>query len=371
MVDVSVLTPVRNEAKVIRQTLRTITGQRFDGSVEYLLIEGKSVDGTRAILHALAADDPRIRVLDNPRGDLAGALAVGLEAARGEFVAKMDAHTFFEPTYLQTGVDRLRRGDVHWVSGPQIPHGVDRGARRVALALDSWLGVGGSAKWPRSFGEDEADGEHELDTGVFSGVWRRTVLERLGGWDPAWPVNEDAELASRFFAAEERILCLRAMGARYIPRTTLRGLSRQYFRYGFYRIKTARRHPASLRRSLLLPPGLVLALGAAGVGGRPGRLLAAPPLLAYVATVAVTCARLRGRAEPGDVVLLPGVFAAMHLAYGAGMVAGMARFGVPAMALSRLSGLSTRPRATGESASPPASPAPGGTVDPHAFTDVQ
>jgi succinoglycan biosynthesis protein ExoA len=339
MVDVSVLTPVRNEADVIRETVAGITGQRFDGTVEYLLIEGRSDDATRAILDELAADDPRVRVLDNPRGDLAAALAVGLPAARGEFVAKMDAHTYFEPTYLQAGVDRLRRGDVHWVSGPPIPHGIDRGSRRVAIALESWLGVGGSVKWPRSFDGGDAVTELELDTGVFSGVWRRSVLEGLGGWDPAWPANEDAELASRFFAAGERIVCVRAMGARYIPRGTLRGLARQYGRYGYYRIKTARRHPASLRRSHVLPPSVALALAVAVLGGRRGRLLAAPALLVYGAAVALTCVRLRDRAEPADIALLPGVFGAMHLGYGAGMLAGMARFGVPAAALARLAGL--------------------------------
>lgn len=338
MVDVTVLTPVRNEVKVIHETARSIIGQQFDGTVEYLLIDGRSEDGTRAVLDELAAHDPRIRVVDNPRGDLAGALAVGLAAASGEFVAKMDAHTFFDPEYLQAGVERLRVGDVNWVSGPPTPHGIDPGSRRVALALESWLGVGGSAKWPRSFDGANAGAEHELDTGVFSGIWRRSVLERLGGWDPGWPCNEDAELASRFLAAQERIVCVRAMGAHYIPRNTLRGLARQHAGYGYYRIKTARRHPNSLRRSHVLPPGFVMVLTAAVLGGRRGRLAAAPALLAYAATVAATCARMRGRARLRDLALLPGIFAAMHLGYGSGMLAGVSRFGVPLRAIARLAG---------------------------------
>lgn len=336
MVDVSVLIPVRNEVKVISDTARRIRGQHFDGTVEYLFIEGQSNDGTRTILEELAAEDPQIRVIDNPRGDLASALSIGLSLSLGEFVAKMDAHTFFEPTYLQVGVDRLRRGDVHWVSGPPIPFGIDPGSRRAAIALESWLGVGGSIKWPGRVAGSGADAEHELDTGVFSGIWRRSVLERVGGWDPGWPVNEDAELASRFFNAQERIVCVRAMGAHYIPRSTLRGLARQHARYGFYRIKTACRHPHSLRRSHVLPPGFVVTLCAAAAGGRRGRLLAAPALLTYAATVAVTCARMRGRTRLADLSLLPGVFAAMHLGYGAGMLAGMARFGIPLRAFARL-----------------------------------
>src|SRR4051794_30773288 len=109
-VDVSVLVPIRNEARIIRESSRTIVGQSFDGSAEFLMIDGNSQDGTRAALEELAAQDPRVRILENPAGDLASALNVGLAAARGEFVAKMDAHTYFPSSYLQAGVDRLRSG---------------------------------------------------------------------------------------------------------------------------------------------------------------------------------------------------------------------------------------------------------------------
>lgn len=270
-VDVSVLVPIRNEAAFIRETSRAITAQDFHGSVEFLMIDGASQDDTRSILDELALYDPRVRVLDNPRGDLASALGIGLSAARGEFVAKMDAHTYFPPTYLQIGVDRLRQGDVNWVSGPPIPHGVDPWSRRVALALGTRLGVGGSGKWPAAFQADTREDEKELDTGVFSGVFRRSVLQRLGGWDPGWPVNEDSELASRYLATGERILCVWSMGAHYVPRSSLRGLARQYCRYGYYRVKTANRHPSSMRASHLAPPAMLAILAAGALGGRRSR----------------------------------------------------------------------------------------------------
>ena len=254
-------------------------------------------------------------------------------------MAKLDAHTYFPRRYVRDGVERLRRGDVVWVSGPPVPFGVDPTSRRVALALGTWLGVGGSAKWARSFGAADA-GERELDTGVFSGIWPREVLLGFGGWDPDWPVNEDAELASRFLAAGERIICLPSMAARYVPRRSLTGLARQYWRYGFYRAKTARRHPASLRRSQLLAPGLtgVVALVAARAA-RAGRRLAAPALLAYGAAVLAASAGTRHTAGARDAALLPPIYAAMHLGWGAGFIAGCARFGVPVRAFAALARL--------------------------------
>lgn len=336
-IDVSVITPVRNEASVLDTTARTILEQRFEGSIEFLFVEGRSEDDTRLILERLAASDPRIRVLDNPRGDLASALQVGLREATGEFVAKMDAHTWFPEDYVQHAVDRLREGDVHWVSGPPIPVGVDPWSRRVALALSTRLGVGGSRKWGRGSDQTPAGSEHELDTGVFSGVWTRSSLARLGGWDPGWPANEDAELAARFLAAGERVLCLPSMGARYLPRNTLDGLARQYFRYGRYRAKTARRHDASLRRSALLPPMLVVALGLA-VLGRPGRILAAATAAGYASTLGVTAASLAGEAGNRDAAALPAVWASMHLAYGTGFLFGCVEFGIPSAAIRRAIG---------------------------------
>jgi succinoglycan biosynthesis protein ExoA len=331
---VSIITPVRDEAAVLHETAAAILEQDWP-RIEILFVDGGSRDGSRERLAALAARDPRIRVLDNANGDLGSALHIGLAAARGDYVAKLDAHTYFPASYVRSGVERLRRGDVAWVSGPPVPFGIDPTSRRVAVALGTWLGVGGSAKWARSF-DGAGSGELELDTGVFSGVWRRDVLLAFGGWDPDWPVNEDAELASRFLAAGERILCLPSMAARYVPRRTLTGLARQYWRYGYFRAKTARRHPASLRRSHVLAPGVAAACALALLGGRRGRLVATPAVAAYAVAVLAASAGASRRVEARDAALLPPVYAAMHLGWGAGFIAGSVRFGVPLRAFAEL-----------------------------------
>jgi succinoglycan biosynthesis protein ExoA len=321
-VDVSVLVPVRNEAAVIRDSVAAMCAQRFPGRLELLLVDGRSEDGTRAVLEALAREDPRIRVLDNPRRRIAAALNIGLAHARGRFVARMDAHTLYPPDYLATAVARMQRGDVACVSGPQIPHGTDAGSRRVALALASPLGIGGAA-----FRRELAE-EVETD-GAFTGVWRRSTLVRLGGWDPEWLVNEDGELAARVRAAGGRYVCVPAMAARYVPRRTLGALARQYRRYGRYRAKTCGRHPESMRPSHLLPPALVLALAGSLVPrpiARPARAAAG----AYAVALAMEGARAAARGgRAREAPLVAAVLATMHLSWGSGFIAGAVRFGVP------------------------------------------
>jgi succinoglycan biosynthesis protein ExoA len=334
-VDASVLVPVLNEEEHIRETVDAMRAQEFDGTIELLFMDGGSSDNTRAVLEELAASDPRIRVFDNPGRTTPHALNVGLAAARGEYIVRMDAHAFYPPRYIAAGVERLERGDVDWVAGPAIPRGTGRWSKRVALALNSGLTTVGSRKW-RAGADGGAGDEVELDTGVFAGVWRRSTLDRHGGWDTGWPINQDSELAARVLADGGRIVLLPEMGAEYVPRDNLKGLARQYWRYGIYRGKTSRYHANSLRRSQLVAPGLALAVLAALGGPRVLRVPARLAVASYFASLAAVSVRVAEPGEERDAAALPVVFAIMHLTWGFGFLWSVVRFGPPLAALARL-----------------------------------
>lgn len=338
-VDVSVLVPVLNEERHIRETVRAMQAQRFDGSIELLFADGGSEDRTREILLELAASDPRIRVLDNPRRRTASGLNVCLREARGTFVARMDAHTFYCDRYLAAGVARLSCGDTEWVSGPAVPRARGPVSRAVALALASRLGRGGSRKWQDA---PESAGERDLDSGVFGGVWRRTTLLQMGGWDERWPINQDSELASRYLREGGRLVCLPEMTGHYVPRDSLRGLALQYYRYGFYRARTFRRHPEAMRSSHLAAPALVLAPALAVVSPTPLRRASRLALYGYFLAVLTTSTKAMsdGKDRLGGSVLLA-VLPTMHIGWGLGTIVGAFRFGAPVAALARLAGLSS------------------------------
>jgi glycosyltransferase involved in cell wall biosynthesis len=335
-VDVSVLIPVLNEESHIHEAVAAMRAQEFDGTIEFLFMDGRSTDRTRELLAEMAVEDPRIRTLDNPKRTTAYALNVGLANARGTYVARMDAHAFYPPTYIASGVARLERGDVAWVAGAAVPRGEGRWSRRVALALNSGLTTIGSRKWRSGGTAGPPDEEVELDTGVFAGVWRRSTLEAHGGWNPEWPINQDSELAARVLATGGRIVMLPEMAAEYVPRDTLEGLARQYFRYGLYRSKTAYHHPGSLRRSHMLAPGMVLATAGSLV---PARIVSRPARLAvagYLGALVLTSARVSQGGRERDAAALPLVFAIMHLTWGAGFLTSFVRNGPPFAALARL-----------------------------------
>lgn len=325
---ISVLTPVLNEAEHLPAMLQAMRTQVECGEVEFLLIDGGSADATEEIVREAAAEDPRVMLLRNPERRTPNALNIGLHAARGDFVARMDAHTLYPPDYLARGMERLEIGGVAWVSGPQVPRGMGTWSRRIALALGSPIGVGGAGF------RSKLKEEIEVDSG-FTGVWRRSTLMDLDGWDEDWPINQDGELAGRIREQGGRIVCIPQMTAEYVPRDSIHSLARQYWRYGQYKAKTCRRHPDSLRRSHPLPPGVVIVATVALFDG-PLRKVSRAALCFYAATLTAGTIRAAPGESLRDRVGVATALVTMHFAWGSGFLRGCARFGVPIRAFSQL-----------------------------------
>ncbi len=334
---VAVLVPVLNERAHIRRAVQSLQAQDYaDAPLEFVFLDGGSTDGTRDILAELAAADPRIRVLDNPRRVAPGALNIGLAATRGDYVVRVDAHSVYPPNYVSAALDRLGRGDVASVSGPQLARGTGRWSRRVAAALTTRLGVGGARFRHRT------DTEIEVDSG-FVGAWRRSTLVDAGGWNEAVCPGEDGELAATLRERGGRIVCVPEMAAEYTPRESLPALARQYWAYGRSRVQTTRLHPDSMRRSHVLAPALAGAVVLAAAA-RPGPLRTAARV-AVGTWAATTVAVSAGKApEIGarDAAALPAVFATMHVSWGFGFLWGCLKFGPPVRALSGVAARSLR-----------------------------
>jgi succinoglycan biosynthesis protein ExoA len=314
---VSVLTPVYNEEAMLPEILERFQSQEDPhGTIEFLFADGRSSDRTRELLERAAESDPRIHVYDNPKRLTSSGLNIGLAHARGDYIARMDAHALYPVDYLRTAVDRLARGDVAAVSGPQIAVGHDRWSRRVAAALGTRLGVGGS-----NF-RSAIETETETDSG-FTGVWHRETILRHKGWDELAYPNEDSELAARIREEGGRLVMLPELAAQYAPRNSLAGLATQYWRYGRARARTARRHPISRRTSHLLPPALVLALVAALLPTRRLSTAARSALVAYLAALVDAAARAGCPGE--DAIFVPVVLVVMHLSWGSGYLLGTVR----------------------------------------------
>jgi cellulose synthase/poly-beta-1,6-N-acetylglucosamine synthase-like glycosyltransferase len=322
---VSVFIPVLNEAKYLPSTVPCMLAQECDGRIEFIFIDGGSEDQSAALLAGFARADDRIRILRNPARRTPHALNIALREARGEYVARMDAHAYYPSRYLQAGIERLASDNtgVKWVSGMQVPVGRSAISRLMVVALTGMLGRGDSEKWPSGPSVPE---EFEVGTSVFTGLWRRETVDALGGWDERFPVGQDSEMAARIMRDGGRIICIPEMAAEYVPRDSIQGIARAYRRYGEARGKLLLRHPSALPPSRLLPPALVTSAVAAALPTprwlvRPARTV----MVAYGGALLVSAHR-HARSRGPEAALLPLVYMTMHFSWGVGFFAAVTRY---------------------------------------------
>ncbi|WP_226344403.1 glycosyltransferase [Agilicoccus flavus] len=315
---VSVIMPALNEEASIEGAVRSALEQA-DVDVEVLVVDGRSSDATAAIVTRLAQEDPRVRLLDNPQVTIPAALNVGLAAARGEFVGRIDAHATVSPDYLARGVAHLRR-DAALAGVGGLRRGVSDSAtgRAVALALSSPFGVGDSIN---HFGTS-----YQLTDHASFGVYRTDVARGVGGWDETLLVNEDVDFDHRILATGATLGFEPAMHIDWHVRRTAAELARQYRRYGRGKAAMARKNGrAAIRpRHLAAPVAVVGTAGLALLGLRFPRFAAAA-YSPYVLGLGVATAKAwseRDRSAPTDLPTLPASFAAMHYGWGLGFIEG-------------------------------------------------
>ena len=320
---VSVIMPVRNEAAYIERSLGAVLAQEYPADcLEILVVDGLSSDGTRQAVLAQAAADPRVRLLDNPAGIVPPGLNIGIAQARGEIVVRVDGHCEIAPDYVRRCVQHLLAGHegapVEAVGGPIETIGETDEAAAIALAMSSWFGVGGSGF------RTIKDRPLLVETVAFP-AYRRATLQRLGPFDEEMVRNQDDEYNYRLLKGGGRILLSPDIRSRYYSRGSLRSLWRQYYQYGYWKVRVMQKHPRQMRLRQFAPPALVAGLfGSAALGlvFRPFRWLLGAVVALYLVANVVASLSLGREHAPRLLVIHP----ILHLSYGLGFLVGLAHF---------------------------------------------
>jgi glycosyltransferase involved in cell wall biosynthesis len=252
----TVVMPVRNEERHIAAALDAVLAQDVaDGSLEVLVVDGRSSDRTREIVEGRGggARFP-VRVLDNPEKIAATALNTGIAAARSDVVVRVDGHCEIPRDYVPRLLEALGRTGSDVVGGAVAPVGTGRYARSVACAMRSPLGHGGATF--RAGAESESD----ADTVAYP-AYRKSAVEAAGGFDPEMVRNQDDDLHLRLRRAGGRIVFVPGCVSTVRCRETRRRVFRQYFDYGFWKVVGWRRRGELSSRRALAPAVLVLVAG--------------------------------------------------------------------------------------------------------------
>lgn len=325
---ISVVMPVRNEARFIADTLGHLLAQDYPRDrFEILVVDGMSDDGTRDIVAKIAAEDARVLLLHNPKRRSSAGRNVGFRAGRGECFVVVDGHCHIpDKRFLRHVAESFARSGAHCLGRPQPldPPDLTPFQRSVALARASRLGHGGESL---IYGDFEG-----FASPVSNGAaYRREVFERVGYVDEDFDACEDVEFNYRVERAGLKAYTSPRLTVRYYPRESLAALLDQMRRYGRGRTRFYRKHPAALRLSALMPPLFVLGVAAFmalsvqdltfGLSSFPSFMMRALGLAisAYAVLVALATLRICREHGWGHFWRLPPVFLAVHGGLGFGM----------------------------------------------------
>lgn len=317
--DVIVVIPALNEAPHIAACLRSLMkGDVRLGAVDFVVADGGSSDGTRAVVLALQSEFPNLRMVDNPRKLQSAAVNLAARAAGPErrILVRCDAHAAYPPNYIMAVADALLSRGVASIVTPMDAQGETCFQRAVAWIVDTPLGSGGSA---------HRGGRKSMfvDHGHHAGFNLASFLS-IGGYDESFSHNEDAEFDTRLRKAGGAIFLDASIRMTYFPRRTLRALARQYFNYGKGRRRTLLKHGEPLRVRQMVP----LATLAACLAGIVIAPLAPVGLILPGGYAAVLlCASLAVAVRRGSVCgLLAGpASATIHMSWSAGFLRQMLR----------------------------------------------
>ena len=313
---VSFVVATWQEAAFIGPCLGRLLDQDLDAGIEVLVVDGGSTDGTRELVEEVAARDGRVTVLDNPARVAPAAFNLGIAASRGRFVSLIGAHSLPQLDYASRLVRDFEESGAWVVGGRAVSQPAVDGpvAAGIARAMASPLGVGGA-----TFRLSDQPGW--ADTG-FPGAYRRALFERIGTFDETLVRNQDDDLHLRARLAGHRLWYDPALATVYHPRSTFKGLWRQYEDYGFWRWATLRKHRRLASPRQAAPGALVAGLvGGAAICLHRSRLrvLWVSGVSAWVVVLVAAGRReRRSGADAATAVSAAAAVGAMHLAYGAG-----------------------------------------------------
>ena len=326
---VSVVIPCLNEERFIGKALLNLADQYDSETYEIIVVDGLSQDRTREVIAEFCQSRPdvSVKLIDNPARRIPTALNLGIAAAKGEIIARLDAHAVASPGYVRRSVAVLRQAGVGVVGMPcQVCAGADTPmARAIAMAVSHPFGIG-DAKYRLGRG---TAAQEAVDTVAFA-CFRKELWREIGGFDEALAANEDYEFNYRVRLSGKTVLLDQAEHCDYFARATLKDLCIQYWRYGRWKARMILRHPSSIRLRQLVAPVFAASIPMLLIAGfwiRPAWWLLTIELAAYLLLALFFAAKLARTSAGGIrlIFLLPLIFGAIHLTWGSSFLLGLVK----------------------------------------------
>lgn len=320
---VSVIIPCRNEEGFIGECLDTIISQDYPKEeMDVLVVDGMSEDKTRDVVEEKASQYPFIRILSNRNKFTPFGLNIGIKAARGDIILRMDAHAGYEKDYVSKCLKYLKESGADNVGGiiKTLPKENTLTAQAIAYCLSSPFGVGGSHFRTGSNKPRWVDA-------VFGGCYRKEIFHKVGLFDERLIRSQDIELNRRLRKAGGKILLAPDIISYYYPHSTFKKFLRHNFNDGIWTILPLKFGVRIFSRRHLLPlifvSGLIFLFLFSLVSGFFFVLFLLAIIIYFLASLLFSLEVVLKKRKIKLLPYLPLAFASRHFGYGAGSLFGL------------------------------------------------
>lgn len=227
---VTVLVPAREEEADITGCIRAIGAQDHPTDrIQLVVVDADSTDATVPTVRQVASEFgfAEVVIAQNPARWASAGLNVGLQHARGDYLARVDARSRIPPGYVGRCLERLaHQPEVGVVGGMQVAQA------RTGGVVETGIARALRNRWTTGLSRYRLGSTSGPSDTVWMGFFRTEELRALQGWDASVVLNEDYEL-NRRYRLDGRVVWFDAsLRSAYLPRRTLTELARQHYRFG-------------------------------------------------------------------------------------------------------------------------------------------
>ena len=251
---VSLIIPTLNEEEYLEQTILSLLSNDYPSNkFELLIVDGLSKDNTVAIAQGLAKKFSNIRLISTSKIYQSAELNMGIKASKGDFIIRADAHAIYDKNYIRSTINILQKDEFANVGPVQVSTGSTLVEKAIAKAMNSKIGMG-NAKY-------RLDKRELFEVkSVWLGAWKKETLIKINGFNEKLPISEDFDLNYRLRRSGSKIAASNSIKAMYLVRKSLTGLFKQFYKYGFWKIKFLMTYAEEFQLRWLVPPIFVFSL---------------------------------------------------------------------------------------------------------------
>lgn len=305
------------------RSLNSVIQQTYPAEfMEIIVADGMSTDQTRQVIQELMQSHPNLRMVDNPGKIVPTGLNATLRRACGEIIIRVDGHCEIATDYVQRCVEHIQTDQIEAVGGSIQTVGETPAAQLIATAMSSPFGVGDSTF-------RIMNGQTMLVDTIPFPCYTRKAMQQVGLYDEELVRNQDDEYNYRLREWGFKLLLAADINSKYYSRSSLQSLWRQYYQYGYWKVRVLQKHPRQMSARQFIPPAFVSALLGSlflSLFSYAGSWLLGLILVMYLVTNLGASIWTAIRKDYPYKILTPIVFAILHISYGWGFLVGFIKF---------------------------------------------